>query len=768
MKTLVTCLLSAAALALSATPVKLAENGKTDSTIRPPENPTPMELLAVKELQTYLKKSTGADFRQGDSSKRIVLRRDSSLAPQESSVKLEGDSLILGGGDEWGVLYAVYSFLENQLGIRWFSAYGDELVPEHKNLNLDFQPYKQKPSYEKRALIGSSYYKFPASSMFFLRNRLNICNTLENKAYPGSKSLLPLRGSQCHTLFFYIPPKKGHYPQAMKFKEEKYYFEEHPEYFGMDNSGKRVLRLQLCFSNPDLRREFTRRFLECVELMGTDGVYSIGAMDWPGTFCYCPECKKLEEKYQCHAGPMLDYMIELSGIVTKKYPKLYLSTLAYRKNQSEKPPVMKEKLPKNIIIIFAPIDDDFSKTLTHKNNAETYRHLKGWAKVAENLWMWYYPLTYGGEAVPFGGIRRSAEDTRLLREGGANGTFYEHDVGVFSGMNFGDLMTWMFLKLFQNPEADYRALVKEFCSFYYGAAAPEMAEYIRELDEATMAVPAFVMWCSGTPKTVLSPENLVRWTKLFDAMEKKTASDPMSLTRVREARMGLDIAVLQNDFRELVRKNPGLFPSVREMEKRILATLDASLQRRVPDGPMQYLRATWKKGVLTALENAVIVASITPKPLGAPLDNADPAKVRQVFAKQVNKCGFAKLPDAAVGQAIYDPKAGVELPFTCGFYDSIGKRFLLNRKITRDEIVPDRFHLYKLGEAPISSACYLWTMGSWIAGFNLGSLYTAGEAPDKKYEIWVSMKFEGPGYHPASKAKENRVWLDRAVVVEKE
>ena len=410
----------------------------------------------------------------------------------------------------------------------------------------------------------------------------------------------------------------------------------------------------------------------------------------------------------------------------------------------------------------------FSKTLAHKNNAETYKHLKGWANTAHHLWTWYYPLAYGGEAVPFGGIRRSAVDTRLLLEGGANGTYFEHDVGVFSGMNFGDLMTWMFLKLFQNPQADHQALIKEFCSFYYGAAAPKMVEYIRELDDATMSSPAFVTWCSGTPQTVLSPENLVRWTKLFDVMEKKTASDPMSLTRVREARMGLDIAVLQNDFQSLSSRNPGLFPGVAEMEKRVRATLDASLKRRVPDGPMQYLRNTWKSGVLTALENAVIMASCTPKTLEAPLDKIDPAKIRQVFAKKINNSGFAKTPDAAFGQAIYDPKTELELPFTCGLYDSVGKRFLLNRKIAKDEIVIDRYHLYKLGDAPIPSACYLWTMGSWTAGFNMGSLYTAGESPDKKYEIWVSLKFEGPGYHPASKAKKNRVWLDRAVVVEKD
>ncbi|MFA6928813.1 MAG: DUF4838 domain-containing protein [Lentisphaeria bacterium] len=755
-------------LALAA-PLQLTQDGKSEYTIQMPQTPSPMEKLALTELKHYLKISTGVDFQQGNKHKSILLQRDPTLAPQEAALQIKDEKLLLSGGDEWGILYAVYAFLENQLGIRWFSAYGDELVPKYENLSLNFNPYRQKPAFEKRALIGSSYYKHSVSSMFFLRNRLNVCNSLENKEYPGSKTLLKLRGHQSHTLFFYIPPAKGEYWQALKFKEEKYYFAEHPEFFAMNKEGKRVKNLQLCFGNPDLRKEFTRRFLECVELMGEDGVYSICAMDWPGTFCHCPECQKLEAKYQCSAGPMLDYMIELSAVIAERYPDLYLSTLAYRKNQSEKPPQMSgARLPKNIIIVFAPIDNDFSKTLAHPNNAETYQHLQEWGKLTDNLWVWYYPLAYGDGGQPFGGVSRSAIDTKLLWQAGATGTYYEHDVGVFSGMNFGDLMTWMFLKLFQNPKADVDKLVQEFCSFYYGAGAPEMVQYIGELDAATMAAKNFLLWNGGTPKSVFSKDNLLRWTRAFDQMEKKTSNDAASLSRIRETRMGLDIAVLQNDFRNLVKSAPDLFPSAEAIGQRVRLTLEQSLQKRVPEGPHQYLRhGNWKKGIENTLENAVIMASLTPKPLGAPLDQLNPATIRQVFAKQINKCAFIKVPDAAFGQAIYDKDAEVELPFSCGFYDSVGKRFLLKREIKPEEIVPDCFHLYKIGAAPISSFCYLWTMKSWKGQIRLGSLYTAGEAPDKNYEIWLSLKFEGKGYHPDSKATQNRVYLDRAVVVEK-
>ncbi|MBR2439376.1 MAG: DUF4838 domain-containing protein [Lentisphaeria bacterium] len=754
---------------LSAAQLTLSENGKTDFVLVPVQNATAMEQLAYRELQAYLKKSTGADFRQTGKNPtgKIILKRDSSLKPEESAVSIKGNDLILSGGDEWGILYAVYSFLENQVGIRWFSPYGHEKIPAHKTLKVDFKDYRQKPAYINRALIGSSYYKFPYSSMFFLRNRLNINNALKNPGYPGSKPKISEQGPQCHTLFYYIPPAKGRYPKGLKFKAEKYYFKDHPEYFSIDQNGKRTMNMQLCFSDPGLRKEFTQRFLEYAELSGGKGMYSISAQDWPGKFCCCQNCDALEKKYRCISGPMIDYIIELCGIVKNKYPELLISTLSYRKQQSEVPPYLGKgkRMPDNFVCVFAPIDDDFSKTLAHKNNRGTLENLKKWAKITDKILLWYYPIVYGG-VLPSGCVERSMRDTKIMFDAGATGTYYEHDVGVFNGLNFGDMMTWMFLKLFQNPNADYKALMKEFCDYYYGAAADDMISYINELDRLTAAIPVSRSWNSGDYPKLFEAENLIRWQKLFDRMLKKTASDTAVQKRIRDVRIALDLASLKYNYRNLQKKAPALFPAVPEMKKRIISALEDSLNRRVPAN-MASLKKLWMKGVLTSLETYSIYAAVEPKPLPAPLDKVDPAKIRQVFASQVNRCGFEKTSDAAFGQAIYDNKKPFELPFTCGFYDVSGKRFLLTRKIQKHEIVPDKYALYKVGEAPITSQNNLWAMSSWRAGINLSSLYIPGEAPDKKYEIWLSLKFEGPGYSPESKSKINRVWIDRAVVVEK-
>jgi hypothetical protein len=44
----------------------------------------------------------------------------------------------------------------------------------------------------------------------------------------------------------------------------------------------------------------------------------------------------------------------------------------------------------------------------------------------------------------------------------------------------------------------------------------------------------------------------------------------------------------------------------------------------------------------------------------------------------------------------------------------------------------------------------------------LDDCFTPGEPV--YWELWVSLKFEGPRYK-GSKAKENRVWYDRALLV---
>ncbi len=726
------------------------------------------EKLAAAEFSKFFQEATGYPVKtvSGEAPKsgtRIFIGNNLSakeLQNQEYSVQSDGTDLTLTGGDGPGTLYAVYAFLENQLGCRWYSHLGNKKIPRQKNFVLPVLDYRGKAAYEFRSLIGAESHRTAEAPMFFYRNGLNVIwGNYSDKLETRIKLDVP----QCHTLFYFIPPAKGYNPYGWQWKEEKYYFSSNPEFFSMNAAGQRVKNLQLCFSNPELRQEFTRRLYEHIESKGGEGVFHVGAMDWPGPFCYCPGCKELEEKMQTPGAPLYDYLIEACDKLKTDYPKAMISTLAYRKKQSETPPVLDGRLPDNLVIIFAPIDDDFSKPLDHPNNQDTYRNLKKWTSMAKNVWVWYYPLPYGGNA-PFGAIERTAADTRLLYEAGCNGTFYEHDVGVPQGLNSSDLLTWMMMQLFKDPYQDYRSLAREFCDAYYGAASAMMYDYFMELDTYTRDYKVFLPWNSSAQVLgIFTPANLDRWQQLFDRMESAAAGEKSALQNVRDCRITLDMQMLGQNWHAYKKAFPDTVLSPESLRKRIEENLESSLERRFADAN---IRNIWRKRITSLLEDYMLLSTVEPKPLPPPLDRIPAEKIRQAMPRQVNHCGIAQMSDAAFGMAIREEKKPLELPFTLGFYDELNKKFVIhNRKITKEEIVIDQFHLYKLGRAALSAQCLVWLTSTWRASVALGSFQEMGN-PFKEWDIYVSLKFEGPGYSSQSKAKEDNVWCDRVVLVE--
>jgi hypothetical protein len=129
--------------------------------------------------------------------------------------------------------------------------------------------------------------------------------------------------------------------------------------------------------------------------------------------------------------------------------------------------------------------------------------------------------------------------------------------------------------------------------------------------------------------------------------------------------------------------------------------------------------------------------------------------------------GGAKLievADAAYGIASYDEKDSNDPKgFYCGYWDSTNKKFWACRMIKDDEVeVADKFCFYKLGVIVPAPHGYLFPGHSCRVRSQLDDCYTPGEPV--YWELWVSLKFEGPRYK-GSKAKENRVWYDRAILV---
>ena len=218
------------------------------------------------------------------------------------------------------------------------------------------------------------------------------------------------------------------------------FFALHPEWFSMDASGKRVDTMQLCFSNKELRKAFVKRVLERCRRVGGEGILTVGANDVPRAFCLCPECKKLAKKYETPAGPYWDFLPELCEAVAAAYPNIRISTLAYRKEQSENFPKGIEKFPDNFIVDFAPVDDNQAFCIGGMGNEKTLANLEKWGKACKRVGYWYYACTTDQ---PYGPVSRVAGDLRTIKKAGATAP---HLCGMYSP-GLCNMLDYLFLRL---------------------------------------------------------------------------------------------------------------------------------------------------------------------------------------------------------------------------------------------------------------------------------------------------------------------------------
>jgi len=752
---------------------RLAETGRTDYAIVVSADASACDRFAAEELRRFLGESTGADVpivAEGESRNRKTIELGTARARQivgEAQVALlreeecrykitaDGTVAIVGCG-RVGIAYGVYAFLEREIGCRWFSKVGDSLVPKHASLTLAPREHSEKPAYEYRTVLCCDSGKADTSSdLFYFRNRLNMRDFTH---CPDRKlaATLPVRLKElhpsCHSFFIYVPPDG---PNG--------YFKDHPEYFTQSSNGKRVTDRQLCFSNRGLRKTLTENFIRHAKKQGGSGFLDLSQRDMAGPLCWCAECQALEKKFDSPGGPFFDYLLEEAPKIKAACPEIIIHFLAYHRDTTQRPPRSSVPFPDNVAVVFAPLDDDFSKPIDHPNNVESLQNLRDWCKLCR-VWLWNYPGSYAEGPLPYVCLARTAADMRLDYEAGARGAYVEHDACRATGANFFDLQLWMLMQSYRNPYADWKALRKEFCDFYYAPVADEILAYADYL-ETNLAETSEYIDFQGRCDAYLTPSELVRWQRRFDEIEAKVQGLPDILQRVREARLSLDVSTLVHR-RAISREVPSYRVSAQTLRDRAVATWRAAVERRYDR--TDKLGKAWRKKYLDdarafkMLDTRLFLATTDIKPLPAEFKALPEDKIIQAFPLTASKyIAREKMEDASTGYAQHEiavDEVGKRFPFGIGIYDYGRGKTVIARKIQKGEVEKGRFKLYKLGRCALPSAsCSTWMGRSWRMSESLGAAYRPGMGPDDLFDVYISLKFEGDDC--------SRVYYDRTVIV---
>ena len=762
----------------------LTKDGQTSYQIVMPDEATAVDEYAVKELVFYLKRITGADFPAVKPSEAIpgkpsvyvgaskplmkILGGDplAGLQNQEHVARSAGQDILLYGKGAHGNFYAVMEFLEDSLGWRWYSVFEPPILPSRPTVLLE--PFNRKKGFsylfrKVNILRGLDYYYQQKMNMEF-GQRVKMLEKTYGKNAELQCFVSELAEDTCvHSLFSYIPPDaKTPNGAADRFTwlEKKDYFATNPKYFSLTEDGKRVPDRQLCFANAAMRAELTKHVLKQIETTSNNFLLDVSAMDNPGSFCQCRGCKALEEKYKSPGGPIYDYLIELCALLKTKHSKVLVKILAYRRSQTQKPPVLPagEKLPENLVIDFAPIEDNYFADWNHPDQLiqETYSDLKAWGSITHpgNLWAWLYPNAFGtGSGLPVGNIERNINNIRLMHKVGVRGLFIDH-CGYHARAGFSELESYLFYKLMQDVDCDTTAIIKEFTDNFYGPAAPLLRQYLQELEagrKAMTTLPPGVTYHSSNKddKTFpyLTVGNINRWQTYFDRMESAVAGQPERLLlNVRVARRELDLATLWKWF-DLKKAYPDYYTDHMVFANRINAVNDAKTPP-APEWDKKRCNQQANKGPDPVDYLDIIRGGDKSKPLPVELIGVAPDKIRQFVPQYSTYMPGRRTvldPDAALGYAV--PVHMPDLPFNFGFYQWDTKTQGAKLELKLKDITTGEYKLYKLGEIILTPKCVIWfSSRSWATNLELGErLFEPGAG--NVWEAYVSIKFDGGGVY---------------------
>lgn len=818
--TAVLLLVCSMSLAYAAQQTKLAEGGQALVAVVAAEQPTPAEQMAAQELVAYLEKITGAVFAVVRESEfrgagpaiyvgHTVFAREAGvdlakLGQEEWVIRTLGDSLLLTGGRPRGTLYAVYEFLQKPLGCYWL-ARDAEVVPRQTSLSIPQLNVRSQPAFAIRAISQGYYYSkdlnrdnFIRYNDFRLRNRSNY--QLGAGPERGGIVVIP---PNSHSFYHYVKPSL--------------YYQEHPEYFQDDGTGRRAPGLAalfarkataeeidryggegLCLSHPEVYaitmrslREFIARDRARADEADRPYIYDFSQMDDLSQLCRCPECKALYEAEGSDSGPVLKFVNKMAEEIRQDYPDVMIRTFAY---VSSEQPARTIKAADNVLVQYCDLytKSDPYRALTHPVNRERLELLQRWGAGAKHLMVWDYwnfcipvsaPTAAPPDMVPPSVIHA---DLNTFHDNNVMGLYAEAEGGV-NVQNFLDLSYFVGYQLLVNPRQPYEPLVDLFMRGYYGPAAGPMDAFRKHLEAALAGEPGSMDYSQqAAGRQYPTAAFYAQALELLNEAERLCPAGSPERERVWREKVPVYNGLL-NLWDKVATTAGGPMP----FDKAALITEYEALRAALITSPANIRSDERRQEALALLADEIALLTVD-LPVPEQFRAIPRERLRNVIYPNFGLWRSRLVQDdqtparKAVVYFVEDPQT-CTLPLTTGLYDDfMGLRKLPDGQpdfgpILKIESAPadEQYHWYRIGRYSIgkSTGVYgssMFVHHPWAMRVNLHGFHTLADGIERGskddpnlYDVHLSLKITGPAYVPGS-TKPNAIWVDRVILVRPE
>lgn len=450
--------------------LQLVVNGKSNYSIVVSNTPTAIETQAANELQKYINQiseckipivsesANAGEYQIIVGRTKVNANDTAGLGDDGILIKAANNKLILSGGQRKGVLYSVYTFLEDYLNCKRYSL-TDIQIPHTASITIPASiRVKQIPTFDYRM----THYLEVSNKDYCDWNKLNY--------------FMEDWGLWVHSFKTLLPPDQ--------------YFASHPEYFALVN-GKRVPD-QPDLSNPDVLKIVTENLRNLIAKNPTAKYWSVSQND-NKNYCQCNLCRKLDEAQGSHEGSLLTFV----NAVAKQFPDKIITTLAYQ--YSETPPkTIKPSSNVMIMLCAANLMNRRVPIATNALNPNFNRNFERWSQLTSNLFLWNYIAQFGNGLAPFPNLQPLQPDIQYFASKNVKYVF-EQGIGYIPG-EFSEMKCYLVSKLMWDKSINFNATMQEFLKGYYGdAGAKYLTQYINLLNK-NAASGNTVLWAGATAK----------------------------------------------------------------------------------------------------------------------------------------------------------------------------------------------------------------------------------------------------------------------------